>query len=274
MFGLMGRAGVVVGLIVGLAACAPTEEMTPEPTETPTEEVMEEPTETPTEEMMEEPTETPTEEMMEEPTETPSEPSMVTPSVTVMDQALTGNTVTVDEVVSDGAGWMVIHADQEGAPGPVIGYSAVPEGTSTDVTVEVDVSGLTGTLYAMLHEDTGEMDTYEFPDADPPVKVDDQVVVQPFSVDVSEGEATIEMVDISFDPAYLVVRSGTTVTWINMDGVEHNTVSDDGVWQSDLLSQEESFDYTFEEPGVYPYYCEPHGGPGGEGMSGTIVVVP
>ena len=28
----------------------------------------------------------------------------------------------------------------------------------------------------------------------------------------------------------------------------------------------------FDAPGEYRYYCEMHGGPGGQGMSGTIVV--
>jgi glucose/arabinose dehydrogenase/plastocyanin len=198
----------------------------------------------------------------------------VTSSITVMDQPLTDNTIAVDEVVSDGPGWLVIHADENGAPGPVIGYSEVMSGTNMDISVELDLTGLTGTLYAMLHQDTGEMGTYEFPDADPPVTVEGEVVVVPFDVPVMEEETTVEMVDTTFDPDFLVVRSGTMVTWVNRDGVQHNTVSDDGVWESDLLGQDESFDYAFEEVGVYPYYCEPHGGPDGTGMSGTIVVVP
>jgi plastocyanin len=41
-----------------------------------------------------------------------------------------------------------------------------------------------------------------------------------------------------------------------------------------LLSVGQLFSFTFDEPGTYPYYCDNHGGPGGEGMSGVIIVVP
>lgn len=104
------------------------------------------------------------------------------PSVTVMDQAIEDSTVVVPEVISDGQGWMVIHADEDGAPGPVIGHAAVSDGVNTDVSVEIDVDAATETLYAMLHTDSGEMGTYEFPDGDPPVQVEGNVVVEPFSV--------------------------------------------------------------------------------------------
>ncbi len=106
----------------------------------------------------------------------------VTPSVTVSDQAIEDGTVTVDTVVSDGPGWIVIHTDDDGAPGPVIGQAAVADGENTDVTVEIDTEAATETLWAMLHEDTGEEGTYEFPDADPPVQVEGEVVMQSFTI--------------------------------------------------------------------------------------------
>jgi hypothetical protein len=106
----------------------------------------------------------------------------VTPSITVSDQAIQDGTVTIDSVVSDGPGWIVIHIQADGAPGTVIGNAAVSDGESVDVVVEIDADQATDTLYAMLHTDTGEMGTYEFPDGDPPVQVDGNVVVQPFSV--------------------------------------------------------------------------------------------
>ena len=33
-----------------------------------------------------------------------------------------------------------------------------------------------------------------------------------------------------------------------------------------------SFEFTFDEPGVYPFYCRIHGGPGRDGQFGVIVV--
>jgi hypothetical protein len=63
----------------------------------------------------------------------------------------------------------------------------VDDGVNTDVIVEIDPDIATDTLYAMLHEDTGTMGEYEFPDADPPATdADGNAVTQSF-------EATMEM---------------------------------------------------------------------------------
>ena len=85
---------------------------------------------------------------------------------------------------------------------------------------------------------------------------------------------TIEMINISFNPSTVEVAAGTTVIWVNKDGVEHTTTSDTGLWDSGLLPQGGTFSYTFTQPGTYPYYCRPHGGPGEVGMAGVITVVP
>jgi hypothetical protein len=110
------------------------------------------------------------------------------PSITVEDQTISDDyMVVVSEVVSDGQGWLVIHADQDGSPGPVAGFSMVNDGINTDVMVEIDPDIATDTLYAMLHEDTGTMGEYEFPDADPTATdADGNTVTQSF-------EATMEM---------------------------------------------------------------------------------
>jgi hypothetical protein len=106
----------------------------------------------------------------------------MTPAVEVSDQAIVDGTVTVDRVVSDGPGWIVIHADNNGAPGAVIGWTAVQDGENLDVVVEIDTDAATETLYAMLHADLGVEGTYEFPGADVPVQVDGQVVTPAFTV--------------------------------------------------------------------------------------------
>ena len=137
--------------------------------------------------------------------------AQVTPSVTVSDQAIENGMVTVDQVVSDGQGWIVIHAQQDGAPGPVIGHAAVQDGENNDVSVEIDVANATETLYAMLHTDAGEMGTYEFPGVDTPVQVEGQVVVQPFAVPGGmEAQATATP---EAQPETLPQTGGTTTPW-------------------------------------------------------------
>jgi len=109
---------------------------------------------------------------------------------------------------------------------------------------------------------------------DVPVTVDEGVVTPPFRLLAASGEIEVAMTGYSFQPGTLVVTAGTTVTWINNDGqVRHDVASDTGLFQSELFNGDDSFSYTFDQPGVYPYYCHPHGGPGGDGMAGTIVVL-
>lgn len=108
--------------------------------------------------------------------------AQVTPSVTVNDQAIQDGTVTIAQVVSDGPGWIVIHADQNGAPGPVVGHAAVSDGENNNVVVTIDTASATSMLYAMLHTDAGTVGTYEFPGADAPVSAEGQPVMVSFSV--------------------------------------------------------------------------------------------
>jgi hypothetical protein len=105
------------------------------------------------------------------------------PSVTVEDQESAGSQVTVAEVVATQPGWIVIHADADGKPGPVLGQTAVAEGATDNVIVNLDETVEPGTpLWAMLHVDEGVQGTYEFPGADVPVQVEDAIVMEPFEV--------------------------------------------------------------------------------------------
>jgi hypothetical protein len=105
------------------------------------------------------------------------------PSVSVRDQLVRAGTVVIDQVVSDGPGWMVIHADNDGAPGAVIGFRFVENGLNSNVQVMIDEALVTDVLFAMLHIDTGELSTYEFPGADLPATRAGSVVVEAFSID-------------------------------------------------------------------------------------------
>ncbi len=126
-------------------------------------------------------------------TPAPSPTSTAAPatgSLTLSDQSGDGTTVVVDEVTIEGSdGFVVVHADQDGAPGPVLGHAAIPEGTTSDLAVPMDTP-LTSdqTVWPMLHVDAGTPGTYEFPGADGPVTVDGQVVVSPLSYSLAAGD--------------------------------------------------------------------------------------
>ncbi len=219
-----------------------------------------------------------------------------TPAMRLDDQLVT-DTVEADSVLSDGPGWLVIHADGgQGSPGPVIGQALVEDGVNIDVIVEVDPAGVTPTVFPMLHVDTGEAGVYEFGQvegADGPVMVDGQVLTFGISAEGgmgdmmmddmemeegTEGEASmggdaaVSIANFAFDETAMTVAVGTTVTWTNEDGAPHTVTADDGAFDSGNMDSGDVFSFTFEEPGTYAYFCEYHGGAGGQGMAGTITV--
>ncbi len=107
-------------------------------------------------------------------------------SISASDQTGDGSTVIVDEVTIEGGdGFVVVHLDDDGAPGEVLGHAGIPEGTSTDVTVTLDSPVEQDvTLWPMLHLDAGEIGTYEFPGADGPVVVEGDIVMVPIEYTV------------------------------------------------------------------------------------------
>lgn len=75
-----------------------------------------------------------------------------------------------------------------------------------------------------------------------------------------------------YGPAAVAVSPGTTVTWRwTGKGGTHNVVADAGAFDSGPFVQQAgtTFSYTFEEPRIYKYYCEPHKS---LGMRGAVFV--
>lgn len=94
------------------------------------------------------------------------------------------------------------------------------------------------------------------------------------SPQVFSGKLNIYLQDNKFNPSRLTIKAGSTIIWVNQEPVLHTIHSDTDLFQSNMLAVGQVFSYTFDEPGTYPYYCDSRGGPGGEGMSGVITVVP
>ncbi len=83
------------------------------------------------------------------------------------------------------------------------------------------------------------------------------------------------MLDFQFDPPAVTVKAGTEITWTNLGaGPRHSATADDKSFDTGLFGPKQSKTIKFDKPGTYAYYCTLHGGPGGDGMSGTITVVP
>ena len=104
------------------------------------------------------------------------------PSVSATEQSIVDGTVTVASAYMNVPGWVAIHTEVDGKPGPAIGYTLLPSGVSTDIKVEIDESRATPKLFAMLHMDAGVIGTYEFPGDDVPIKDGDMIVMSPFDI--------------------------------------------------------------------------------------------
>jgi lysozyme len=86
------------------------------------------------------------------------------------------------------------------------------------------------------------------------------------------GKVTVDMLDFAFNPKTITIPVGTTVQFVNLGRNQHSATSDTGVFDSGLLSPGQEYDFTFTQPGVYPYHCILYGSVGGVGMSGVITV--
>ena len=89
------------------------------------------------------------------------------------------------------------------------------------------------------------------------------------------SEDSIDMTGSRFEPVRTSVDPGTTVTWRNRDGVDHTVTSAQfhdaaAEWTVDeRAGSDETVTYTFEEAGIYEYYCTIHGQ---ETMCGVVLV--
>jgi plastocyanin len=63
------------------------------------------------------------------------------------------------------------------------------------------------------------------------------------------------------------VKRGAKVTWTNRDDIPYNVVSTAKTFSSPVLDTGQSFSFTFNDRGQYPYYCKIH-----PRMTGTISV--
>ncbi|WP_411716398.1 plastocyanin/azurin family copper-binding protein [Natronomonas sp.] len=97
--------------------------------------------------------------------------------------------------------------------------------------------------------------------------------------------------DLTFEPKTATIETGETVRWTNESDIEHTvTAYEDeipdeatyfasGGFESEraarnrvtegLIAPGENYEYTFQKPGTYGYFCIPHEG---SGMVGTVRV--
>lgn len=127
------------------------------------------------------------------------------------------NIVTLTYVEVLEPSWVVIHADENGEAGQVLGRVRLEAGVHENVTITIDRRYATPTLYAVLHEDDGEPNVLEYPQGDRPILVNGEAVVTTFTAHfppeilvydqpLVDGAVIIERV-ISEGPGWVAVYS-------------------------------------------------------------------
>lgn len=54
-------------------------------------------------------------------------------------------------------------------------------------------------------------------------------------------------------PAKVTIHAGDTLTWVDMDTAAHSATSNDGKFDTGVLSHGQKKSLTFKTPGTYPY---------------------
>ena len=85
---------------------------------------------------------------------------------------------------------------------------------------------------------------------------------------ITEGStAKVVAKEACFSPVVNRVTPGTTITWVNLDEMEHNLTGNGESVGYHELAFGQSVSVRFDKPGTYPYACTLHAG-----MTGVVVV--
>src|SRR5688500_4310951 len=97
--------------------------------------------------------------------------------------------------------------------------------------------------------------------------------------EISFGENishTVQVQDFQYAPEEITINLGDTINFVWTGVIPHTVTSDapngPNAFNSGLLGQGATWQLIPNATGAFPYYCIPHGAPGGVGMSGIINV--
>lgn len=79
----------------------------------------------------------------------------------------------------------------------------------------------------------------------------------------------VDVGNFYYNPDPLTIDVGCTVRWTVSSNSPHTTTSETALWDSGLLSKNESFEYTFNSTGTFRYLCTIHPA----SMTGAQVIV-
>ncbi|TMD46340.1 MAG: hypothetical protein E6I86_12865 [Chloroflexi bacterium] len=94
-----------------------------------------------------------------------------------------------------------------------------------------------------------------------PISMYGIILVAGDALPLSAGKAKIVMPDADrFLPLSVAVKQGTQVTWTNLDSDAHTVLTDPGVSVQFkfVVPANGNASFSFDKPGIYPYYCDAH----------------
>jgi plastocyanin len=87
----------------------------------------------------------------------------------------------------------------------------------------------------------------------------------------SEDEVLVIIQNYKFIPQDVIIKPGQTLRWENREKRQYHSVWFEAIGEEepeDYLFPEDSYERSFDKPGVYPYRCGPH-----PEMLGSVTVV-
>jgi nitrite reductase (NO-forming) len=96
--------------------------------------------------------------------------------------------------------------------------------------------------------------------------IDDSQIIETNLCDV-ETDSAVPSSNKSFYPKINQAKVGDTVTWTNKDTSVHTITSNDDLFDSGMMMPDDTFEQTFDDIGLYEYYCMLH-----PWMTGTVKI--
>ncbi len=84
--------------------------------------------------------------------------------------------------------------------------------------------------------------------------------------------AFVDVNDFEFSPRLITIKAGDTIVWRFKGRYIHAVTANDDSYKSSDLKTNATYKHSFDQPGIFQYYCYLHGNKRGTGMSARIVV--
>lgn len=111
-----------------------------------------------------------------------------TAAIEVTDQPGATKSLMIDRAAAPTAAWIVVHLDDDGAPGQRVGLLHIPAGETKNVAVDLYPLALTDKVFVAVHADAGTPDIFDFDMMDKINSAD-----QPFFVDGNEVATAVQV---------------------------------------------------------------------------------